>query len=296
MSWQLRTTQIVVRGIRKATGPATPARMQKQIDKSRAKTAHIAPSDKVARELDIATHEVDGVTVYGLKPTGSAPTRHVVYLHGGSYTFEISPFHWRFIKEIAQTAPARFTIPIYTLAPEETAGNTVPAMADLTEQAIDRYGADAVTLMGDSAGGGMALAVAQELRDRGKQPNRTVLISPWLDVTLSEPKAREIEPHDIMLSVDGLRYCGLKYAGPLDPKDPKVSPMFGKMNGLAPIDLFIGTHDIFYADVEPFAAAVKRDGADLTVHAEPKLPHVYPILPIPEGKPARQTIVNLVRG
>jgi acetyl esterase/lipase len=295
MSWQLRTAEVTARVLRKATGPATPERMQKQIDKSRAKPPRTAPSDKVARDLDVQARTVDGITVYDATPSNWRAQRHVVYLHGGSYTFEISPFHWRFIREIAKSAAAHFTVPIYTLAPEETAGKTVPAMADLVERAIDEYGADQVTLMGDSAGGGMALAVAQELRDRGKQPARIILISPWLDVTLSEPKAREIEPHDVMLSIDGLRYVGLKYAGDLDPKDPKVSPMFGKMSGLAPVTAFMGTHDIFFADIPPLVEAMKRDAAQLTVHEGPKLPHVYPILPIPEGKPARAEIVRLLK-
>ncbi|HVS68575.1 MAG TPA: alpha/beta hydrolase [Mycobacteriales bacterium] len=295
MSWQLRATEAALRITRRIVGAGTPELMQSRIEKSRAKPPSIPPSDKVARDLDVSTRNVEGVTVYGLKPTGSAPERHVVYLHGGSYTFEISPFHWRFIKDIAKSAPAGFTVPIYPLAPEQTAAKTVPAMTDLVEQTIDRYGADAVTLMGDSAGGGMALAVAQLLRDRGKQPNRTVLISPWLDVTLSEPKAREIEPHDVMLTVDGLRHCGLLYAGDLDPNDPRVSPIFGEMKGLAPVDLYIGTYDVFYADIAPIMAAMEAGGVELTVHEGPKLPHVFPILPIPEGKPARAEIVNLVR-
>lgn len=299
MSWQLRTTEVLARLMRKVMsgGSGTPAeRMQRRIDKSRAKPTRTAPKDKVVRALDVTCGSVNGITVYDVAPKAAQPDRHVCYLHGGSYTFEISPFHWRFIREVASEAPAHFRVPIYTLAPEASAAQTVPAMADLLEQMIDGYGTENVTLMGDSAGGGMALAVAQVLRDRGKQPNRIVLISPWLDVTLREPKAREIEPRDIMLSVDGLRYCGLKYAGELDPADPMVSPLFGKMHGLAPTDAFIGTFDIFHADVPPFVAAMERDGATLTVHEEPRLPHVYPILPIPEGKPARSMIVDLIRG
>jgi acetyl esterase/lipase len=295
MSWQLRAIEVGARLLRKTTGPEGPERMQKQIDKARAKTPRTAPPGVIARALDVQAGTVDGITVFDARPRNVQARHHVVYLHGGSYTFEISPFHWRFISEIAKSAQAHFTVPIYPLAPEQTADKTVPAMADIVERAIDQFGTDHVTVMGDSAGGGMALAVAQALRDRGKQPARIILISPWLDVTLSEPKAREIEPYDVMLSIDGLRYCGLQYAGVLNPQDPKVSPMFGRMSGLAPVVTFMGTHDIFFADIAPLAAAMKRDGAQLTVREGATLPHVYPILPIPEAKPARAEIVSLIK-
>jgi acetyl esterase/lipase len=177
-----------------------------------------------------------------------------------------------------------------------TAEQTVTAMTMLVEQVLDEHGPESVTLMGDSAGGGMALAVAQQLRDRGKQPHRIVLISPWLDVTLSDPRAREIEPHDVMLSVDGLRYCGGLYAGGLDLTDPRVSPIYGDMTGLAPVDLFIGTHVVLDADVPQLEKVMERDGAYLRVHEGPKLLHDFPILALPESREARAAIVELVRG
>ncbi len=296
MSWQLRATEVALRTVRRLRPSGSPELMQARIEKARAKPAPAGPPSRVARHLDVTSRESDGVVVYDVAPRGTQPAKHVCYLHGGSYTFEITPVHWRFISEMARATPAGFTVPIYELAPEAGADRTVAAMADLVEDLLEERGSGNVTLMGDSAGGGMALAVAQQLRDRGRQPSRIVLISPWLDVSLSEPAAMEIEPRDVMLSVAGLRYCGGLYAGGLDPKDPRVSPLFGKMTGLAPIDLFIGTHDVLYADVPPIVAAAERDGATLRVHEGPRLPHDFPILPIPEGRPARDAIVELVRG
>jgi acetyl esterase/lipase len=295
MSWQLRATETAIRGIRALRPSGSPDLMQARIDQARVKPVRFAPPARLARSLELATTDLNGVSVYDVQPPGVTPARWVCYLHGGSYTFEITPVHWRFISDMVKATSAGFTVPIYRLAPEMVAEQTVPAMTDLVERIIDQRGAESVTLMGDSAGGGMALAVAQQLRDRGKQPNRIVLISPWLDVTLPEPKAREIEPHDVMLSVDGLRYCGGLYAGALEPTDPRVSPLYGEMTGLAPVDLFIGTHDVLYADVPSLVKAMERDGTQLRVHEGPKLLHDFPLLALPESREARATIVDLVR-
>jgi acetyl esterase/lipase len=67
------------------------------------------------------------------------------------------------------------------------------------------------------------------------------------------------------------------------------------MTGLAPVDLFIGTHDVLYADVPSLVKAMERDGTQLRVHEGPKLLHDFPLLALPESREARATIVDLVR-
>jgi len=222
----------------------------------------------------------------------------VVYLHGGSYTYEITPFHWRLVRSLALAAPAEFDVPIYPLAPRSTAASTVLAMTELLEGLTREVGAERVTVMGDSAGGGMALALAQQLRDRrGQQPARVILISPWLDVTVSDPRQRDIEPRDRMIGIEGLRECGRLYAGDLDARDPRVSPLFGDLRDLPPITVFSSTDDILNADARALLARAQAAGVDLDYHEAEGMQHVYPILPlVPEGREAREVMVHRLRG
>ena len=157
-------------------------------------------SNRVAVTLDTST----GWPVYVISPRGQAATRRALYLHGGTYVFQISPQHWNLVADLAVSTGTAFTVPIYPLAPIATANTIVPMAADLAERLIAAVGADRTSIVGDSAGGGMALAVAMVLRDRGiAAPHATVLISPWLDISGTDPELARIAPRDPWLAVEG---------------------------------------------------------------------------------------------
>ncbi len=222
--------------------------------------------------------------------------RRAIYLHGGVYSFEIDPVHWRFIAKLAQETGTTFTVPIMPLSPRGTASAVVPAVADLVSATIDEVGASNVAILGDSSGGGMALAVAMVLRDRGVAPlAATVLISPWLDISGTDPRLAEIEPSDPWLAVPGAHAAGALYRGELPESDPMVSPINASLAGLGPITMFCGTRDILLADAERLVALAAASGHPLEYHQAEGMLHVYPILPMPEGDAARRLIVQALR-
>lgn len=222
--------------------------------------------------------------------------RRAIYLHGGVYSFEIDPVHWRFIAKLAQETGTTFTVPIMPLSPRGTASAVVPAVADLVSATIDEVGASNVAILGDSSGGGMALAVAMVLRDRGVAPlGATVLISPWLDISGTDPRLAEIEPSDPWLAVPGAHAAGALYRAELPESDPMVSPINGSLAGLGPITMFCGTRDILLADAERLVALAAASGHPLEYHQAEGMFHVYPILPMPEGDAARRLIVQVLR-
>jgi acetyl esterase/lipase len=234
--------------------------------------------------------------VFELTPRSGASGQQVVYLHGGSYTFDIASPHWTFLTHLARTTGATVSVAIYPLAPETTAAKTVLIATDWAESIIDSSAPGTVTVMGDSAGGGLSLAVVQQLLARGKQPRQTVLISPWLDVTMTDPGLAAIDPHDAMLSIGGLAHCGKLYAGDLDATDPLASPLFGELDGLAPIEVYTGTHDILNVDAHNLVKRAAGRKVEVRLHEEAAMPHVHPLLSvIPEGKRARDQIVANVR-
>ena len=239
------------------------------------------------RGVDFVRSDFSGWPVIEVRPQDARPGRRAVYLHGGVYAFEIDPVHWAFLAALAVESGATFVVPIMPLSPEGTASTVVPVVADL----VTASGATAV--LGDSSGGGMALATAQLLRDRGATPlAATVLIAPWLDISGTDPRLAEIEPSDPWLAVAGTRAAGALYRAELPVDHPFVSPLFGSLEGLGPITLFSGTRDILNADAHRLVTRAAEAGLPLDFHEGPGMIHNYPILPMPEGDAARAVIAR----
>jgi monoterpene epsilon-lactone hydrolase len=154
-----------------------------------------------------------------------------------------------------------------------------------------------VTIAGDSAGGGLALGLAQALPDAGlPQPERIVLLSPWLDLTLSHPDLPAVEEHDPWLSSVGLRVAGEAWAGGDDPTQPRLSPGNGQLAGLAPIDVYVGTHEIGLPDGRLLIERARDAGVLGHTEVCAGAVHVYPLTPTPEGRAATRRIVQRIAG
>ena len=107
-------------------------------------------------------------------------------------------------------------------------------MADFLGTMVAQYGAENVSVLGDSAGGGLALAATRELVQRGEPtPGHMVLLSPWLDVTLSDPAIALIHDPVTSPAIPALKVAGLIWAGDLSTSDPAVSPLYGSLDGTA---------------------------------------------------------------
>ncbi|WP_458405224.1 alpha/beta hydrolase [Methanobrevibacter sp.] len=221
-------------------------------------------------------------------------TEHIIiYLHGGIYVNEIRAPHITFCDKIAKTTNSTVFTPVYPLAPNHTYKETYRIVEDLYQFAL-KIGKP-ITIMGDSAGGGLSVAFCEYLADcELAQPQHLILISPWLDVSMSGDYDDYVES-DPMLGVDGLREMGETWAGDLDPKDYRVSPIFGDISKLPQTTLFVGTHEIFYPDVVKFYEKLKANGINATLFVGEEMTHVYPIYPLaPESKEAFKSIAKII--
>ena len=239
---------------------------------------------------------IEGWPVFEIMPFDGINGRAALYLHGGSFVYEISRQHWTLVADLVRTTGTTINVPIYPLAPIGTASTIVPRIADLATALITDVGVTRMTLMGDSAGGTIALAAAMMLRDRGVPTPRTILISPALDLGLSDPLVARIEPFDPWLAIPGARVANELYRGDLSLSDPLVSPLFGSLAGLAPVTLFSGTRDMLNADAASFVDRAALAALPVDYHRAPGMLHVYPLLPIPEAKPAREVMRGVMRG
>lgn len=251
--------------------------------------AEAGPPQRLRRRARVGERTVAGFRCVTVAPREDAGGRGVLYLHGGAYVNEIAPQHWSLIGALAG-AGTTVHVPLYGLAPQHTFTEAYAMLealyADLAADAAE------LTVMGDSAGGGLALGFAQTLRDTGRPlPRALALITPWLDIACRSPRIAEIEPSDPWLGRAGAVVAGRAWADGADPDDPRLSPLFGDMHGLPPIDAYYGTRDITFADAPALESACRRAGTPLDLHVVEGACHVYPLVPMRKGRRARRRLI-----
>lgn len=221
---------------------------------------------------------------------------HLLYFHGGGYVMDVAALHFDAVCSLCSMLGASATVPIYPLAPEHQAPEILGAMRKLYDEVAGEYGAANVTMLGDSAGGGMTAAVAQMLKaDGGALPGSLVLFSPWLDSEAGSPGQAEIERKDKMLAMAGLTGAGHMYAGDLPLSDPRISPINGEWEGLPPIATFAGTSDILVVDARRLSEKLSAPGMPRhDYHEYEDMFHVWMLLPIPEGKKALEQTADFI--
>jgi monoterpene epsilon-lactone hydrolase len=169
----------VIGRVRRSSDVVDPEQTRREILDGRRPDASVPPA-----------RAVRGFPVWSLAVAGTTPGRTVLYLHGGGYVGGVDRFHWLYVTRLARRLGVRVVLPAYPLAPEHTWRDALPPLVDLVEQ-VAIASPQGVVLMGDSAGGGLALALAQQVARRpGPQPTSLVLVSPWLDLTGGTPGTR----------------------------------------------------------------------------------------------------------
>ncbi len=258
--------------------------------------AEEGPPQDVRRTHQESINNDHGFPVFTLWQAGvELPRRSVIHLHGGAYVRPADNRHWRFATRLADALEARAVLPIYPLAPEFTVHDSLEQVVEICEL-VAAQSPEGVVLVGDSSGGGYALAVAEALRDRGlAQPDHLVLIAPWVDLTGTTPGTREAADRDPWLSLPHLPIYASFWAGTEDPEelaDPRVSPGLGDLTGLPPTLMLCGTRDLLQPGCD--ALFERADAADWPMEyvVAPGLIHVYPLLPIPEARQAFDQIVH----
>jgi acetyl esterase/lipase len=261
------------------------------VERNRRETTTVPSS--LARRWAVETRDL-GFPAYVLTPRGGRWSRTIVHLHGGSFTAAAHVRQWQWVTRLARKVDARVVVPAYPLAPEHTWRDSHEPLVGLLQ---DLLAEGPVVLGGDSAGGGMALAVAQSLRDRGgPQPSHLVLLAPWVDLTGSAPGFAEAGARDPWLNIDNHDVYAAFWAGsPEDLDRREVSPGLGDLHGLPRALMLCGTHDMLYAGCVALAARAREAGWDLDFEVGDGLLHVYPILPVAEARPAFRRVVDFLR-
>lgn len=246
----------------------------------------------------ISVTQVQGRQVFTLQSrSGGQPGGKVVlYLHGGAYVGSFGDPHWQFMQQVVEKTGFSVVAPDYPLAPQHTYRAVFTLVEAVYKDLAAKVGAQNVLLMGDSAGAGLALALAEQLKqEHAALPAQLMLLSPWLDATLQNPGVPPVAPLDPMLSVVQLRLAAKAYAGTTPLTDYHISPLNGELAGLPRTSVFIGSHDIFLADARKFKQLMAAQGNPVNYFEYNAAFHVWMLAGSPEGKLAQQQIINLLK-
>ena len=214
--------------------------------------------------------------------------RVVVYLHGGGYVRQPRLYHWHYLNKLGAKV-GNLVVPIYPKAPNHNPDEVFQLMTEFYQELLNRY--STVILMGDSSGGGLALSLCQQWGEMGlKQPSKTILFSPWVDLTLSNPEIEEYQRIDPLISAASERIWAKVWAHDASLTDWRISPLYGPMDKLGDVVLYSGNREILYPDLCKLQETMSKAGVNVKYIVGEGMNHVYQVYPIPE---ARKTLAEV---
>jgi monoterpene epsilon-lactone hydrolase len=244
---------------------------------------------RLARGISETEESIAGVPVRRYSSGGNSPGV-VLHLHGGAYYCGTSKMGRCYSRIAAHGGPDLVSVD-YRLALE----HPYPAAVDDALAVYQALLPKPVVVAGDSAGGGLALALVQRIRDEGlAMPVGVAPIFPWADLTQSGASYAATAGRDMMTKNAGDWAAGM-YAAGQDVRTPGISPLFGSFAEFPPTLVTVGTCDALLDDARAVTAALRAAGATVTLNEVPGGIHGFTTLPTPEASDAIQVIAYFVR-
>lgn len=216
----------------------------------------------------VETEKIEGRKVFIIKKDKETDSDSIIlYLHGGSYMAELKQEHWLFFEGLLQDTNATLVVPDYPLTPKYNYKDVFTMMEPCYEKILENEQDKTWIVMGDSAGGGLALALLEKMGEKGrKMSDALFLLSPWLDTSMENQQIDEVQSKDPMLSKPALKLAGEQYGRDIKEEDTYlVDPLYGPLQNLCPIVVFTGTADILNPDVAILEQRCKEAGTQITV-------------------------------
>ena len=254
--------------------------------------------EEVENTINKTKKQIEGRDLYFLTSKDNPnPAKYIFFIHGGGYVFNIMESHWNLIRNIMSQANVGAIVPDYALAPDNKAKNSIPTLMKMYKEALNYVDGKEIFVIGDSAGGGLSLILGQQCEKYAlKTPSQLILLSPFVDISLENPKVKIMDKRSAYLPLEGSLKLQDYWCGDLDNKNPLVSPLYGDMKLLPPVSIFVGGLEIFLPDGLKLADKLKENNKPYRVYYYPMMWHAwqggYPNMP--EDKDAVEQIANLI--
>lgn len=248
------------------------ATFREQCERSAAKLSRLPPDVRITQTT------VGGIPAEWLRPSGAPEGKAILYVHGGGYVSGSCADHRGFVASFAKKQGYAALTYDYRLAPEHPYPAAVEDSLAVYRGLLEHYRAEDILLAGESAGGGLALALVFALKQSALPiPCAAVAISPWTDLTCSSPayhlrNARSVAPRD------SWTVFANHYADGKDRHDPLMSPLFGNPEGFPPLLVNAGSDDELFDDCREFARMTREAGVEVVFRAGEGMIHCYPLL------------------
>jgi len=254
----------------------------------------------VPRGVSYVEAIIGGIPGEWVEPaSGAQPGMTLLYLHGGAYMVCSAETHRPITGGFARRGVRVFAAN-YRLAPEHpfpaAVDDGLAAYRGLLEQGT---APDRLAIAGDSAGGGLALAVLLKARDEGlPMPARIVLFSPWTDLAGTGASATENDGRDPMIVGSRIAEGAAIYLGGADATTPYASPLYGACEGLPPMMIHVGANEVLRDDSVRLDEKAREAGVVSLLRVWPVVPHAWPIFQslLPEGREALDAAAAFIRG
>ncbi|MCK0141865.1 alpha/beta hydrolase [Aliiroseovarius sp. F20344] len=295
MSWLRRPLNLWLRlterpALTRAT-PETVDRVRRRFERVTRLSLH------PPRGLRYAWHDM-ARPVMEIDPDVAEDAHILLYFHGGGYFFGSPRTVRNMVGRIARAAGARALLPAYRLAPE----HPFPAAPDdalaIYQEVVAAHPDQAIIIGGDSAGGGLALALlAQIVALDLPKPALTIALSPLTDLTTSGASIRDNDKTEVVLPAERMAELAAYYLDGADARDPRASPLFATFSGATPVLITVSRSEIFLDDALRMAASLEEQGVSVDLQEDDGLPHVWQMFagPLPEANQSISRIANAMK-
>lgn len=234
--------------------------------------------ENIENKYDLTVETFENRNIFIIKSKGSKKTNmKILYFHGGSYMAEATSNHWEFIENLVDDTGATVILPDYPLTPKynyKDVFNMVVPLYKEIQQKVDV--SNELIIMGDSAGGGLSLALLEKISQEDiKMPKKTILISPWLDVRMDNPKIEQVKEQDKKLNKEALKIAGLAYAESDGIDSYLVNPIDGDLSKINNLTIFTGTKDILNPDVYKLKEKAEKNNINIDINEYQDAGHIW---------------------
>lgn len=286
LSWQFRLLELYFR-LQHAFAPKAG---EVDIRKERAEVDWLGSLFKLPKGIQAVKEIAGGVPAEWLTPPGISTGRVVLYLHGGSYVAGSINSHRSLAANIAVASRARVLLIDYRLAPEyrypAAVEDAVTAYRWLISSHVDP---SHLAVAGDSAGGGLALALLVSLRDGNVPlPAACICLSPWTDLAFTGESWKSKAAVDLILLAHKEHEFARMYLGKIGPQEPLASPLYADLKGLPPLLVQVGTYEVLLSDSRGLVGRAQQAGVNAVIDEWEKMQHEWQFAAsfIPEGRRA----------